>query len=168
MPKPKPDQVVRHEFVLGKVEREQVDTLVTGLTMRNVLGGAASIMGNPYALAATVGLLEAFGLVGIRQYIKDNTPLDEWYKALKAGIYETQDLAMDALTKIEETAKEVEEFTDDPSGAILGGIKARLAAYFHFQPNGVSPQQMQALASIYGTQADPTQPAYPGMGGSYY
>ena len=32
MPKPKPDQIVRHEIVLGRADRELLDTAVTAYT----------------------------------------------------------------------------------------------------------------------------------------
>jgi len=48
MAKPKPTHVVRHEIVLGKVEREMADTLVMTQSLRNVvqpiaLGGAVIV-----------------------------------------------------------------------------------------------------------------------------
>ena len=37
MPKPKPDNIIRHEIVLGRSERELLDTMVTANTANKIL-----------------------------------------------------------------------------------------------------------------------------------
>jgi hypothetical protein len=60
MAKRKPDQVIRHEFALSRSERDQLDTVVIGSTIRNVLQGLASILNTP--LGAGLSVLAALRL----------------------------------------------------------------------------------------------------------
>ena len=147
MPRLKVDgkRVVEHRITLGTYERDQLDTLVTGLTAKNALGGAASILGNPYALASTVALLEALGVIDIRKFIKNNSSLDEWYNSLLGGAFGTYDAAVSALDAAIDVAKEIGDFVDDPVGYTVAKIKAAT----HFQPSGMSPQETQMRIDNY-------------------
>lgn len=56
MPKPKPDNIVRHEIVLGRAERELLDTATTAYTANRVISPITSL------LSSTPGLLLVGGL----------------------------------------------------------------------------------------------------------
>ena len=57
MPKPKPDNIVRHEIVLGRAERELLDTATTAYTANRILSPFATL------LSSTAGVLLVAGLV---------------------------------------------------------------------------------------------------------
>ena len=57
MPKPKPDQVIRHELVLGKTERELVDTAVTAYTVNRVVSPFTALLGTTGGLLLVLTLL---------------------------------------------------------------------------------------------------------------
>ena len=171
MPKPKPDQVVRHEFVLGKVEREQFDTLITGLTVRNVSQPFVAILSDPVALLAVAGILEATGVINLTGLAKKlGGQGADWIAAVLAGAYVTLQEALDAWYEKAELMidEKIEGFEEEYSW-LLGGTR-----WTPFSGGGI-PQEYQlpmagrawAMMQIYSQQAV-TQPAYPGMGGAYY
>lgn len=68
MPKPKPDQIIRHEIVLGKTEREMMDTLVMSGAVNNVGSGMGNLLEpflqmSPAVLGALISSL-IFALYG--------------------------------------------------------------------------------------------------------
>jgi hypothetical protein len=68
MPKPKPDNIVRHELVLGRAERELLDTATTAYTANRVLSPFATL------LSSTAGLLLLSGLAlsYLERYLPEN------------------------------------------------------------------------------------------------
>jgi len=59
MPKPKPDNIIRHEIVLGRAERELLDTATTAYTANRVLTPITDVLTSPSGLltvAAVIGL----------------------------------------------------------------------------------------------------------------
>ena len=98
MPKPKPDQVIRHEMVLGRAERELLDTVTTAYTVNRVLTPFTGL------LASTAGLLLVATLIlsQLEKYLppdwrdRDDNSLLDWF--------ETQNLVVGG------------------TGALLGGI----------------------------------------------
>jgi len=172
MPKPKPDQVVRHEFVLGKVEREQFDTLITGLTVRNVSQPLVAVLSDPVALLAVAGILEATGVVNLTGLAKRlGGQGADWIAAVLAGAYVTLQEALDAwYAKAELMIDEKLEEVESEYAYLPGGTP-----WFNWPWEGQVPQEYQlpmsgrawAMMQIYSQQAA-TSPAYPGMGGSYY
>ena len=84
MPKPKPDNIVRHEIVLGRSERELLDTLVTAnAATKVVVQPLVSLLSEPKALLALFAILEGLG-------ITDFIP-DDWLVILEEGASETFD-----------------------------------------------------------------------------
>lgn len=55
MPKPKPDQVVRHELVLGRVEREMAELAVGTMAARNI-AAALGALATPLLSASVAGV----------------------------------------------------------------------------------------------------------------
>lgn len=68
MAKPKCDKVIRHEIVLGRVEREMLESLATAMAVERVADGMSDLL-TPITqmswagLAITVELLAVIGLV---------------------------------------------------------------------------------------------------------
>ena len=84
MPKPKPDSVIRHELVLGRSERELLDTLVTANAATKVIvQPLVALLSDPQALLALFAILEGLG-------ITDFIP-DDWLIILEEGASETFD-----------------------------------------------------------------------------
>ena len=84
MPKPKPDNIIRHELVLGRSERELLDTLVTANAATKVIvQPLVSLLSDPQALLALFAILEGLG-------ITDFIP-DDWLIILEEGASETFD-----------------------------------------------------------------------------
>ena len=82
MPKPKPDQVIRHEMVLGRAERELFDTVTTAYTVNRVLTPFTGL------LASTAGLLLVATLIlsQLEKYLppdwrdRDDNSLLDWFE----------------------------------------------------------------------------------------
>ena len=96
MSKPKPDQVVRHELVLGRAEREQLDTLIGGMTVRNVGTPAVALLSDVSALIALAALLEALGLIDLAGLAKKAGGAGAaWIQAVIGGAFATLTQAVD-------------------------------------------------------------------------
>jgi hypothetical protein len=94
VPKPKPDNIIRHEIVLGRSERELLDTLVTAnAATKVVVQPLVSLLSEPQALLALFAILEG---LGITDFIPANI-LD----LFKDGAYESfedfEEAAVNAL-----------------------------------------------------------------------
>mgnify|MGYP000555641795 FL=1 len=94
MPKPKPDNIIRHELVLGRSERELLDTLVTANAATKVIvQPLVALLSEPQALLALFAILEG---LGITDFIPDNI-----LTLLKDGAYESfedfEEAAVNAL-----------------------------------------------------------------------
>lgn len=100
MPKPKPDQVIRHEIVLGKSERELVDTAVTAFAAKSVMSPLVDLLSDNTALIALFTLLEAAGVI-------DLIP-NEILQGIKDGVYESIEAAEAAYMKAQELKLEAE------------------------------------------------------------
>ena len=81
MPKPKPDNIIRHEVVLGRTEREMLDTLVTANAANKVMTPLVALMSDTSGMLVLLTILEVFGVI-------DLIP-DEIRQALESGIYAT-------------------------------------------------------------------------------
>ena len=82
MPKPKPDNIVRHEIVLGRAERELLDTATTAYTANRVLSPFATLLSSTAGLLLVAGLLlswlEKFLPEGWD--VMDDTQLGDWFE----------------------------------------------------------------------------------------
>ena len=82
MPKPKPDQVVRHEIVLGRSERELVDTAVTAYTVNRVLTPLTTMLGSTAGLSLVLTLVLGY----LEKFLPDSWPeytdqgLADWFE----------------------------------------------------------------------------------------
>ena len=105
MPKPKPDNIVRHEIVLGRAEREIVRDLQLSYTFNRAVSPFTNLSAGGALFLSASGLL-------LLDYILDNIGLDPDWKAIIADMtpegiadwFEAQNLVLGGI------------------GAILGGI----------------------------------------------
>ena len=100
MPKVKPDNVVRHEIVLGRSERELLDTAVTAIAANRVLTPLVALLSDVSALTAIFILLEATGLIdlipdGIRQ-------------GIESGVFDSIEKAEEAWDSTQRLKEEIE------------------------------------------------------------
>ena len=109
-------KVIEHRISLGTYERERLDTITAGWTFGRVMDPIVGLVSNPYAIASTVGLLEALGVLNIRGWIKDNTPLDEWYNALSNGLFASYDAAIAALDELGDLLGQLKDIDPEEIG----------------------------------------------------
>jgi len=100
MPKVKPDNVVRHEIVLGRAEREILDTAVTAIAANRVLTPLVALLSDVSALSAIFILLEATGLI-------DLIP-NEIREGIESGVFETIEKAEEAWEDAQRIKEEIE------------------------------------------------------------
>ena len=108
MPKVKPDNVVRHEIVLGRSEREILDTLVTATAASRVLTPVVALLSDVSALSAIFILLEATGLI-------DLIP-NEIREGIESGVFETIEKAEEAWEDAQRIKEEIENTARIASG----------------------------------------------------
>jgi len=82
MPKPKPDNIVRHEIVLGRAERELLDNATTAYTANRILSPLTEVLSSNAGL-----LLVSTVLLGyLERYLPENWPdmddnqLADWFE----------------------------------------------------------------------------------------
>ena len=96
-------KVVEHRVTLGTYERQQLDTLVTGVTIRNVATPTVDLLSDVSAMTFLIGLLE---LTGITNF----TGLDEWARDVTNGLFDKAEDAIDAgVAAAEALAEDYEE-----------------------------------------------------------
>ena len=82
MPKPKPDNIVRHEIVLGRAERDLFDTATTAYTANRILSPFATLLSSTAGLLLVAGL----GLAYLEKYLPENwkemtdNQLTDWFE----------------------------------------------------------------------------------------
>ena len=83
MPKPKPDQVIRHEMVLGRAERELFDTVTTAYTVNRVVSPITGLLSSTAGLLLVAGLALAY----LERFLPPDWPdrtdnsLRDWFEA---------------------------------------------------------------------------------------
>jgi len=123
MPKPKPDEVIRHEIVLGRAEREIVRDLQLSYTFNRIATPFTDISAGGSILLASLGLLSL-------DYILDNIGLDPDWKKIIADMtpeqvkdwFETQNLVLGGIGAI------LGGLLGGPVGAALGGVAGGVVA----------------------------------------
>ena len=87
MPKPKPEfngkpAIIRHELVLGRAERELLDTVTTAYTVNRVVSPITGLLSSTAGLLLVAGL----GLAWIEQFLpsdwneRDDNSLRDWFE----------------------------------------------------------------------------------------
>jgi len=111
MPKPKPDQTIRHEIVLSRPDRELLSDVVVAYQINKVATPLVSLLSDASAMLIVAGLLEAYGITDLIP----NTVYDD----IVGGIYDTYQGGMAAIEGALEFAEGVGEDIDAAKAAVL-------------------------------------------------
>lgn len=65
MPKPKPDQIIRHEIALSRPLQESLDGYVASAQFRNIADPAVKLMNDVTGTLTFLGLIASLGLTGV-------------------------------------------------------------------------------------------------------
>jgi len=82
LPKPKPDEVIRHELVMGRSERELLETITTAYTVNRVLSPFATLLSTTAGLLLVATLLLQY----LEKYLPEGWPdmsdnqLADWFE----------------------------------------------------------------------------------------
>ena len=88
-------KVIEHRITLGTYEREELDTFVTGVTVRKRGQPLVALLSDVSALAVIAGILEALGVIDITGLAKKLGGEGlAWMEAVKAGVFATLDEAL--------------------------------------------------------------------------
>ena len=88
MPKPKPDEVIRHDLVLGRSERDLLETATTAFTVNRIFTPIATL------LSTTAGVLLVAGLA--LTYLERYLP-EDWLNMTESQLadwFETENLVV--------------------------------------------------------------------------
>lgn len=139
MPKPKPDEIIRHEIVLGRTEREMMETVIAGITFNRVATPTVALLSDVSALSALILILEATGVIDL-----DRGIFGEVLDTLYGNGYATYQELKDAADKAIANAEALIEYAEDPFKA-----KAKVDA-------AKTLVQRMGLAAIYvGNRLNP-------------
>mgnify|MGYP003628209180 CR=1 FL=1 len=144
IPKPKPDQVIRHEIVLGRSERELVSDSILAYQFNKISTPMVALFSDASAMALILGGLATYYgfpfVVGVGE-----TSLD---------IYNDWKIQYDAWKE------SAEDFRDDPIGQILELIFPSVSNPFAAGSNQYAGYGQPGQP--YGPPATNPSPAYPG------
>ena len=107
MPKPKPDNVVRHEFVLGRVERELAESAITSYQINRVM--------TPLVAGVSDVTFMAFVILAYNYIYDKNLPIPEAAGGLVHALKEDYD--------IYRTTPEYQENYEKRSTSFGGGLR---------------------------------------------
>lgn len=103
MPKVKPDQVIRHEIVLGRADRELLTDVVTAYQINRIGTPLVNLLNDNTSLILIAGILEAAGFIDI---------IPNWMlPSIQEGVYDTFQDFVDAA---EGAGEAVEDFKKNP------------------------------------------------------
>jgi len=120
VPKPKPDEIIRHEIVLGRTEREMMETVIAGITFNRVATPAVALLSDVSALSTIILILEATGVIDLDRGIFGDL-LDQ----LNAGAFTTFQELQEAAEKALALYEAGIEFAEDPLKAKTRYDKAK-------------------------------------------
>lgn len=121
-------KVIEHRFSMGQFERDQLDTLITGITVKNVSTPLVALLSDVTAMLTITAILEALGLIDLSGVISRlGDEFKQWVDDTKAGLFETPQAAEDAFNLIAETI-------DLAEGPEVGGLNTGpIGSYLQYQ-----------------------------------
>lgn len=122
-------RVVEHRITLGQYEREQLDSVVTGVTFRNVANPMVALLSDVSALVALGGILEALGIVDITGWVKKNTWADEIINGIGSGLYDSYEAAMLAIEQAAAAAEEAAAAAEGAANVVTAPIDLGVKAW---------------------------------------
>ena len=123
MPKPKPDQIVRHELVLGRADRELIGGAVAAYQINNISEPVVEILKDASALLAIAALLEALGFTDFipNEYLEAIREGAAGGWAAIAGMIDSfADAADDIDESLDELILEISQLPQEVQDAISG------------------------------------------------
>ena len=91
-------KVIEHRYTLGQYERDQLDTLITGLTVRNVGTPVVNLLNDVTGLLALTALAEALGFIDLAGLAKKAGGAGAaWMQAVIDGGFNSVSEALDNL-----------------------------------------------------------------------
>tara|TARA_R100001463_G_C3542616_1_gene222482 strand:+ start:1624 stop:2058 length:435 start_codon:yes stop_codon:yes gene_type:complete len=98
-------KVIEHRYTLGQYERDQLDTLITGITVRNVATPTVALLNDVTGLIALTAIAEALGFIDLAGLAKKAGGAGEaWIISVTDGVFNSVSEALDDLqNKIDET-----------------------------------------------------------------
>jgi len=143
MPKVKPDNVVRHEIVLGRTEREMFEGAIAAYQINRISTPLVALLSDASALLAIATILEATGVI---DFIPDNIR-----QGIEEGLYGTYQDVVDAINEAQQVAQDLADAAQEAAevpGAIvdqaeLAAKKAAAKALL------INPVTGMAIASIW-------------------
>jgi hypothetical protein len=108
-------KVIEHRYTLGQYERDQLDTLITGFTVRNVGTPAVALLNDVTGLLALTAIAEALGLIDLAALARKGAGAGAaWMEAVVAGAYNSVSEALaDLQHKIDESIESVTDIDID-------------------------------------------------------
>jgi len=133
-------KVIEHRYTLGQYERDQLDTLITGITVRNVGTPITNVVGNPFAILSLVALAEAFGLIDLTGVINRlGEAFQGWVKDTKDGLFESPWAAEKSFNDIAEVVM----------GPEVAGVNTGIVgSYFQYQLNATEKLAVWVYSSL--------------------
>lgn len=152
MPKPKPNEVIRHEIVLGRAERQIIRDLQMSYTFNRVatpltqLSPAGAVALSALGLLAVDYVLDSLGLdPNWREIIADMTPeqIKDWF--------ETQNLVLGGIGAILGgiVGGAIIPVVGAPIGAAVGGVAGGVVAEVGEDIAGAAEAQIERLSLIH-------------------
>jgi len=98
-------KVIEHRFTLGQYERDQLDTLITGITVRNVATPTVALLNDVTGLIALTAIAEALGFIDLAGLAKKGGGAGAaWMISVTDGVFNSVGEALEDLqNKIDET-----------------------------------------------------------------
>ena len=100
MPIPKPDQIIRHQLVLGRTERELLEGISAAYATNRIMTPLVSLLSDVSAMTTLFVMLEAAGII-------DVIP-NEIMVALEGGLYDSYEAFQEAWLAAENAKREAE------------------------------------------------------------
>jgi hypothetical protein len=98
-------KVIEHRFSMGQFERDQLDTLITGITVKNVATPTVALLSDVSALLALTAIAEAIGLIDLGALAKKGAGAGQaWIDSVLAGVYNSIGEAIQAGSEMIEDA----------------------------------------------------------------
>jgi len=121
VPKVKPDNVVRHEIVLGRTEREMLEGAIAAYQVNRISTPLVALLSDASALLAIATILEATGII---DFIPDSIRQN-----LEEGLYGSYQDVLDAIAQAQQVAQDISDAAQE-AAAVPGAIvdKAELRA----------------------------------------
>ena len=139
IPKPKPDQVIRHEIVLGRSERELISDGLLAYQFNRVSTPLVALLSDVSAMGLILGALGTY--YGFKFEIIP-------------GAYDTGlELLNDFRTQLEAYRQSAENLADDPLGSLWAAINPFIS---NFNPGGrIDPVTGIPVEYPYGPTTPP-------------